>query len=74
MKGKSTVEYKDIKLSENINEFGKKMPAIFIDFYNYVLSINYKDEINFFHWKTYLTRVLTPEFLAQSYGFKLMKS
>jgi hypothetical protein len=73
LQDKSASEYLEVKLSENINEFGHNLPKALLDFYNYVISLNYKDEINFFHWKTYLTRLLTPEFLAQPYGFKLAK-
>lgn len=66
-------EYQDAKLSERIEEFGEHLPKLFIDFYYYVIGLNYNDEINFFHWKTYLTKVLTPELLQQPYRFMYAK-
>lgn len=44
-----------------------------VDFYHYVTSLNYGDEINFFYWKNMLMRLLTAEITSKPFGFLLKK-
>ena len=66
-------EYQEEKLSLQIDKFATGLPKIFVDFYNYVVTLNYNDDINFYHWKTLLTKLLTADQLAQPYGFMIRK-
>jgi len=45
-------------MKENIELIGKKMPKVFIDFYTYIINLNYNEEANFLHWKALLGKVL----------------
>ena len=47
---------------------------LFIDFYNYAININCSDDINFYYWKAYLAKVLTPDVVSQPYGFLVVKN
>ncbi len=57
----------------NIEKFAQGLPSILVDFYHYVTSLNYSDEINFFYWKNTLLRVLTAEIINKPFGFLLKK-
>jgi hypothetical protein len=56
-------------LSLKIEEFAEGLPDPFIDFYHYVISLNYADDINYFYWKNHLTKILSPEVVARPYRF-----
>lgn len=56
--GISSNQYEEYKTSLDITKLSRKLPIIFVDFYKYVLSLNYHDEINFFHWKNVLTKLV----------------
>lgn len=49
------------------------MPSILVDFYHYVTSLNYNDEISFSYWKNALMRVLTVEITSKPFGFLMKK-
>lgn len=60
-------------MTENIEVFAKGLPSVFITFYQYVVSLNYDDDINFFYWKTHLSRILTADIVCRPYRFLLKK-
>lgn len=60
-------QLEESKMSLNLNELSKKMPTLFLDFYSYVLNLNYTDEVNYFYWKNIIMKTLTKEVLLKSY-------
>jgi len=56
-----------------IEQFVQDLPVIMMDFYHYVTSLNYNDEINFFYWKNKLMRLLTGEIINKPFGFLMKK-
>jgi hypothetical protein len=66
-------EYKEEKLSLKIEQFAEGLPEPFVDFYHYVISLNYDDDINYFYWKTHLTKILTAEVLTRPYHFLMAR-
>ena len=70
---KDQSQFEQAKLSMNIEQFAHGVPSILVDFYHYVTSLNYNDEINFFYWKNNLLRILTSEIVSKPFGFLLKK-
>lgn len=71
LEGKALEQFQEEKLSLKIENFAQGLPQIFVDFYNYVVNLNYSEDINFFYWKTHLTRILSYDIVNQPYRFLL---
>jgi len=41
----------------------------FREFYCDVVNLNFDAEFNFFHWKNYLGKLLTPDIISQPYSW-----
>ena len=67
-------ECQELKMTEKIEEFAKGLPPIFINFYHYVINLNYDEDINFYYWKTLLSRILTVDIVCRPYRFLLKKN
>jgi hypothetical protein len=67
--GKSPHQYEEVKLSGKIENLGEGLPRVLGEFYYYVTSLNLSEEVNFFYWKSYLTKLLSTELLLQPYSF-----
>lgn len=68
-----TEDYLGAKTNLNINSFKRPLPSLFIDFYNYVISLNYSDEVNYFHWRNTLYKVIGKDTLIRPYGWMIAK-
>ena len=51
LKNQKPEEYEVSKSSLDPRSVCQHLPTIFLEFYYYVMSMNYTDEINYFHWK-----------------------
>jgi hypothetical protein len=66
-------ECRELKMTEKIEKFAEGLPTVFIDFYHYAINLNYDDDINFFYWKSLLSRILTVDIVYRPYRFLLKK-
>jgi hypothetical protein len=47
------------------------LPGIFLDFYYYVMGMNYTDEINYFHWKNLVLKTISKEWITRPYSWMM---
>lgn len=47
------------------------LPGIFLDFYYYVMGMNYTDEINYFHWKNLVLKTISKEWITRPYSWMI---
>jgi hypothetical protein len=47
------------------------LPQIFLDFYYFVMGMNYTDDINYFHWKNLVLKTISKEWITKPYSWML---
>lgn len=57
-----------------MDKLSREIPQVFIEFYCDVESLNVNGEFNFFHWKNYLGKLLTPFVTNQPYSWLVSRS
>ena len=69
----SVEDYQDKKANINFSRFERPMPALFIDFYSYVMGLNHSDEVSYFKWRTMIYKIIGRETLMKPYEWMLAK-
>jgi hypothetical protein len=73
LRGLASEEYPDAKANIDFSAFYHPLPALFIDFYSYVVSLNHADEVNFFRWRTSICKKIGRDTLSKPYAWMLAK-
>jgi hypothetical protein len=69
LKNVDSSEYESQKNSLNPKAVCPNLPQIFIDFYYYVMGMNYTDDINYFHWKNQILKHISKELITKPYSW-----
>ena len=64
-------EYENAKSTLDPKSVCQNLPQIFLDFYYYVMGMNYTDEINYFHWKNLVLKTISKEWITRPYSWML---
>jgi hypothetical protein len=55
----------------NLNEFSRPFPTPFVEFFCSVNDLNLSTDFNFFYWKNYLFKLLTPAVVGSPFSWML---
>jgi hypothetical protein len=66
-------EYLQSKSNIDLSSYKTPLPSLFIDFYSYVLNLNYNDEVNYFKWRNLIYRTIGREAIVNPYEWMIAK-
>lgn len=69
--GVEPADYENKKNSLNLLELSRPFPTPFIEFFCSVNDMNLTSDFNFFYWKSYLYKILTPNIVNNPYTWML---
>lgn len=70
--GVEPCDYESKKNSLNLLEFPKAFPTPFVEFFCSVNELNLNTDFNFFYWKNYLFKLLTPAVVGNPFTWMLI--
>lgn len=65
-------DYLDAKAQIDLTAFQPALPSLLVDFYAYVVGLNYKTDINFYQWRTKISQKLGKDSLQGPYQWMLV--
>jgi hypothetical protein len=71
LKTQSPSEYENAKATLDPKSVCPNLPQIFLDFYYFVMGMNYTDEFNYFHWKNLVLKTISKELITKPYSWMM---